>query len=289
MRIINYPKRSIGNKTIDNLSMDAVLNGSSMFEAIKKGKELDFKNLILQMKEESESLSLTEIIDMVLDKSGIKKDLESEHTLEADIRLENLNEFKSITKTFEEESGIASLEDFLSEVSLVSDVNDQKNDDLKKVALMTIHAVKGLEFKYVFVVGMEENIFPHINSVEDDALEEERRLCYVAITRAKNKLYLINALKRTLFGRTSVNMPSRFINEIDSDLIDSSEKKKLTQKINKENMFNSDNGLNVGDNVIHDTYGPGVVVMVDKTIATIAFKAQGIKKLMKNHKSIKKV
>jgi len=290
MRIINYPKRKIGAKTIENLSMDAVLNGTSMFDIISSGKELEFKKLILEMKEKSEVLSLTETIDMVLDKSGIKSELESEHTLEADIRLENLNEFKSITKTFEEESGIASLEDFLNEVSLVSDVNDQKNDNSPKVTLMTIHAVKGLEYKYVFVIGMEENIFPHVNSCEEDGgIEEERRLCYVAITRAKEKLYLVNALRRMLYGKTSVNMPSRFINEIDKDLIDAPEKKMVNMKFNKKEAFNDDNGLKTGDNVIHDIYGPGVVVNVDKSIATIAFKGQGIKKLMKNHKSIKKV
>ena len=290
MRIINYPKRKIGAKTIENLSMDAVLNGTSMFDVISSGKELEFKKLILEMKEKSEVLSLTETIDMVLDKSGIKSELESEHTLEADIRLENLNEFKSITKTFEEESGIASLEDFLNEVSLVSDVNDQKNDNSPKVTLMTIHAVKGLEYKYVFVIGMEENIFPHVNSCEEDGgIEEERRLCYVAITRAKEKLYLVNALRRMLYGKTSVNMPSRFINEIDKDLIDAPEKKIVNMKFNKKEAFNDDNGLKTGDNVIHDIYGPGVVVNVDKSIATIAFKGQGIKKLMKNHKSIKKV
>lgn len=290
MRIINYPKRKIGAKTIENLSMDAVLNGTSMFDVISSGKELEFKKLILEMKEKSEVLSLTETIDMVLDKSGIKSELESEHTLEADIRLENLNEFKSITKTFEEESGIASLEDFLNEVSLVSDVNDQKNDNSPKVTLMTIHAVKGLEYKYVFVIGMEENIFPHVNSCEEDGgIEEERRLCYVAITRAKEKLYLVNALRRMLYGKTSVNMPSRFINEIDKDLVDAPEKKMVNMKFNKKEAFNDDNGLKTGDNVIHDIYGPGVVVNVDKSIATIAFKGQGIKKLMKNHKSIKKV
>lgn len=290
MRIINYPKRKIGAKTIENLSMDAVLNGTSMFDVISSGKELEFKKLILEMKEKSEVLSLTETIDMVLDKSGIKSELESEHTLEADIRLENLNEFKSITKTFEEESGIASLEDFLNEVSLASDVNDQKNDNSPKVTLMTIHAVKGLEYKYVFVIGMEENIFPHVNSCEEDGgIEEERRLCYVAITRAKEKLYLVNALRRMLYGKTSVNMPSRFINEIDKDLIDAPEKKMVNMKFNKKEAFNDDNGLKTGDNVIHDIYGPGVVVNVDKSIATIAFKGQGIKKLMKNHKSIKKV
>lgn len=291
LRIINYPKRGIGSKTVDNLSMESVLNGTSIFDTIKSGKELEFKKQIEEMIDLSNNLSLTETIDMVLNKSGIKKELESEHTLEADIRLENLNEFKSISKTFEEESGIASLEEFLNEVSLVSDVNEQKNDDTSKVTLMTIHAVKGLEFDYVFVIGMEENIFPHVNSsFEEEGLEEERRLCYVAITRAKKKLYLLNALRRTLFGKTSVNMPSRFISEIDDEYIDKpSIKKEFISKLDKTKMFNLDNGLNVGDNVVHDSYGPGVVVMVDKSIATIAFKGVGIKKLMKNHKSIKKV
>lgn len=291
LRVINYPKRGIGAKTLENLSMDAVLNGTSIFDTIEKGKELEFKNIILEMKKLSESLSLTEMIDMVLDKSGIREDLESEHTLEADIRLENLEEFKSISKVFEEESGVASLEDFLNEISLVTDVNEQKNSDTPKVTLMTTHAVKGLEFDYVFVIGMEENIFPHVNCIEEnDGLEEERRLCYVAITRAKKKLYLINALKRTLFGKTNVNMPSRFIKEIDVQYIDLPEvKSQVINRIDKSKMFNDDNGLNVGDNVVHDTYGPGVVVMVDKSIATIAFRGVGIKKLMKNHKSIKKV
>ena len=292
LRVINYPKRGIGNKTIENLSMDAVLNDTSIFDSIKQGKEQSFKELILSMKEESEKLSLTEIIDMVLEKSGIKADLESEHTLEADIRLENLNEFKSITKTFEEESGIASLEEFLNEVSLVSDVNEQKNDNTPKVTLMTMHAVKGLEFSYVFVIGMEENIFPHVNSFEEvEGIEEERRLCYVAITRAKKKLYILNAIRRMLYGKTSVNMPSRFLNEIDKEYIEMPEIKSsfIAQKIDKQSMFNDDNDLKAGDNVIHEKYGPGVVVAVDRSIATIAFKKDGIKKLMKNHKSIKKV
>lgn len=291
MRVINYPKRGIGAKTLDNLSMEAMLNNTSMFDAINKGKELEFKLTIHEMKALSERLSLTETIDMVLDKSGIKEELENEHTLEADIRLENLSEFKTITKTFEEESGIASLEEFLNEVSLVSDVNENKDDNTPKVTLMTMHAVKGLEFKYVFVIGMEENIFPHVNCIEEkDGLEEERRLCYVAITRAKKKLYLINTLKRTLFGRTQVNMASRFISEIDKEYIDIPEKKILTTaRIDKSKMYNEDNELSAGDNVVHSVYGPGVVVNVDKSIATIAFKGVGIKKLMKNHKSIRKV
>ena len=290
MRIINYPKRKIGQKTIDNLSLDAMLNGISMFDAIKKGKELDFKNSIINMQNKMKGLSLTEIIDMVINDSGIKEDLESEHSLDADIRLENLNEFKSISKTFEEESGMASLDDFLNEISLVSDVNEQKNDDVSKVTLMTIHSVKGLEFKYVFIIGMEENIFPHINCMEDNnSLEEERRLCYVAITRARKKLYIVNTLKRILYGKINVNMPSRFINEISDQYILKNENKVLINKIDKNKMFNEKSDINVGDKVIHDKYGQGVVVMIDGLIATIAFKNDGIKQLMKNHKSIKKV
>lgn len=290
LRIINYPKRGIGAKTLENLSMEALLNSTSIFDSLNQGKELQFKKLIEEMSLKSNEMTLTETIDMVIELSGMKRELESEHTLESEIRLENLNEFKSISKTFEEESGMASLEDFLNEVSLVSDVNEEKSNSDNKVTLMTIHSVKGLEFSYVFVIGLEENIFPHINCLEEnDGLEEERRLCYVAITRAKKKLYLLNALKRTLYGRTSINMPSRFISEIDEKCIDKPKSKEVIQKISKSSMFNEDNDLNVGDNVIHDTYGQGVVVMIDKSIATIAFKGIGIKKLMKNHKSIKKV
>ncbi|MEG2351171.1 MAG: 3'-5' exonuclease [Bacilli bacterium] len=291
LRVINYPKRGIGTKTLDNLNVSAVLNDVSMFEAISGGKETEFKSLILKLKKESENLSLTELIDCVLELTGIKKDLENEKTLESEIRLENLDEFKSITKNFEEKSGIVSLEDFLNEISLVSDVNEQKNDASSKVTLMTMHAVKGLEFNYVFVIGMEENIFPHINSMEDNSdLEEERRLCYVALTRAKKRLFLLNSMKRTLFGRTGANMQSRFITEIDKDCMIVTKKKKILGiKFDKNLMFNKDSDIKVGDNVIHDIHGPGVVVMVDKVIATVAFKASGIKKIMKNHKSIKKV
>ena len=292
MRIINYPKRKIGAKTIENLSMDAVLNGTSMFDVISSGKELEFKKLILEMKEKSEVLSLTETIDMVLDKSGIKSELESEHTLEADIRLENLNEFKSITKTFEEESGIASLEDFLNEVSLVSDVNDQKNDNSPKVTLMTIHAVKGLEYKYVFVIGMEENIFPHINSCEEDGgIEEERRLCYVAITRAKKELYITSADTRMLFGNPMRNQPSRFIDEIDKEYIDKERPKKLEKMITKVKKAVDKNATyEVGEHISHTEFGEGIVISVDKSIITVAFPHPfGIRKLMKGHPNITKL
>ena len=291
LRCINTPKRGIGLKTIQNIIDKAELQNISYYEAIDSGKELLFKNIIEELKKEKDNSTLTELIDKVLDLSGMKDELISEKSLEADIRLENLEEFKSITKAFEEREGLVSLEDFLLEISLISDVEEYKEDD-NRVSLMTVHSVKGLEFDYVFVVGMEEGIFPHINSMYDShELEEERRLCYVAITRAKEKLYLINARMRMLFGQTSVNPVSRFIKEIDESLMNMPAKKELNKKIEKENVFyEEDIDYKVGDFVYHDVFGSGKVLEVTKTLITIAFKhPYGIKKLMKNHKALKKV
>ena len=293
LRVINTPKRGIGLKTIENLTQKADELGISMFDAIDSGKELQFKKLIEDLISVSENLTLTELIDKVLDASGMKAELESENSLDSEIRLENLEEFKSITKSFEEREGLISLEDFLMEISLVSDTAEYK-DDTNKISLMTIHSVKGLEFNYVFVVGMEEGIFPHMNSLMDGAeLEEERRLCYVAITRAKEKLYLVNTRKRTLFGREQVNPVSRFISEINSDLIHSNvqEEKKVLEKIDTDEMFREEDvDYQVGDFVYHETFGAGKVVEVTNTLVSVAFKMPyGIKKLMKNHKKLSKV
>ena len=250
--------------------------------------------MIEEIKKEESHLTLTELIDMVLDKSGMKKSLEDEKSIEADIRLENLEEFKSIAKAMEINEGIVSLEELLDKLALVSDVSEQKNDNEDKVTLMTMHAVKGLEYDYVFIVGVEEGLFPHSNSLEsNDELEEERRLCYVAITRAKKKLYLINARSRILYGKVSSNVPSRFINVISDKYIETIGKKEdinvFKPKIDKNKMMNEDNDLHPGDMVNHDKYGFGVVVTIDGSIATISFKRDGLKKLMKNHKSIHKM
>ena len=297
LRVINVPKRKIGEKTIDNISNVALVNNSCLFDAINSGKELEFKNLILDLKEKCENLSLTEMVELVLDKSGMKQELENEKSLDSEIRLENLEEFKSITKNYEEEYGVISLDDFLNEISLVSDMSEHQ-DGNNKVSLMTVHSVKGLEFDDIFVIGMEEGIFPHYNAINEgtnSAIEEERRLCYVAITRAKKKLWLLNAKKRMLFGNTQVNPPSRFMDEIDSKYVDS-EKRTTSlvgsvKKIVKENMFNNDDtDFNVGDMIHHTDYGNGIVTAVDKSIITVAFPHPfGIKKLMKKHKSISKV
>ena len=288
-RAINTPKRGIGPKTISEIENSASFYNTSMFDAISSGKALEFKNTILELKNDLENSSLTEFIDKVLDKSGMRQALKEEKTLEADIRLENLEEFKSVTKTFEEEVGSVSLEDFLLEISLVSDIEEYK-DDPNRVTLMTVHSVKGLEYPYVFIAGVEEGIFPHKNSYSPDELEEERRLMYVAITRAMKKLYITAAKKRMLYGVESPAVLSRFVREIDEDLIEEIDKDKK-QVVKKENkMYDTDQTYNYGDKVQHDTYGLGVVIEVTNTILTVAFnKNVGIKKLMKNHKSIKKV
>ena len=292
LRIINTPKRGIGLKTIQNLIEKADREETSIYEAITNGKELEFKKIIEDLKKVSDSVTLTELVDKVLDASGMKKELENEKSLEADIRLENLEEFKSITKSFEEREGVISLEDFLLEVSLVSDVEEYK-DGHDRISLMTVHSVKGLEFDNVFVVGLEEGIFPHMNSLMDSQqLEEERRLCYVAITRARKKLYLVNARRRVLFGKDQVNPASRFIQEIDSNLVESNQKEeKKEEKFDKTETIREEAiDYQVGDYVYHEVFGAGRVVEVSGSLVSVAFKMpHGIKKLMKNHKSLSKV
>lgn len=288
MRVINVPKRQIGPKTIENIALKAATNGTSLYEAIDSGKELLFKHIIEDIKKESEDISLTDLVDLILDKSGIRQDLINEKTLEAEVRLENLEEFKSITKNFEENNGIISLEEFLLEISLVSDIEEHKNNT-DVVTLMTVHSAKGLEFDHVFIIGLEEGIFPHNNCLDsNDEIEEERRLCYVAITRAKKTLTILNAKRRMLYGNTTSNMPSRFIGEIDRKYLDTDVPEEKPH-INREEMIDKDATYNVGDKVVHDKYGEGIIVGIG-SILTIAFSHKyGIIKIMKGHKSIRKV
>ena len=290
LRIINVPKRGIGEKTIQNLTVTANLNNTSLFDSIKSGKELSFKETINNLKELSEKSSLTELVDAILEKSGIKDELISEKSIEADVRLENLEEFKTITKNYEESRGIVSLDEFLNEISLVSDVEEYRNRE-DVVTLMTIHSAKGLEFNDVFLIGLEEGIFPHQAAFFDaNELEEERRLCYVAITRAKEKLWIINAKRRTLYGLDSVNPPSRFIGEIDSELLDIDQEE--TKSVVSSNNYTIDENIEyqIGEHIIHNTYGEGVVISAQDKILTVAFPHPiGIKKLMKGHSSFHKV
>ena len=282
-RIINVPRRKIGKVTIDKLVSKANDLNCSIYDAIDSGKELEFKEIIEFLRENKDNYTLTNFIDLILEKTGIIKELEDENTIEAQTRIENLNEFKSIAYQFEEKYGIISLEEFLNEISLVSDITEYKDNEA--ITLMTIHSAKGLEFNNVFIVGLEESIFPHFNSFEsNDSLEEERRLCYVAITRAKKRLWLVNALSRTIYGNKVSNKESRFIKEIDS--------KYFNIKTSNVKVNNVDDSIEykVGEHIYFDTYGEGVIVGIKDKILTVAFKhPYGIKMLIKGHKKIRKV
>ncbi len=292
-RVINTPKRKIGNKSIEELEKQADVQGCSMFDAISSGKELEFKNIILELQRDALNLSLTELIDDVLDKSGLKRELENEKSLDSELRLENLMEFKSITASYEARTGSVNLNDFLEEISLIADISEHQDDD-NVITLMTLHSAKGLEFPIVFIIGMEEGIFPHQNAFleGDQGIEEERRLCYVGFTRAKERLYLTNAKKRMLYGKTTANAPSRFISEINGDVLETvSSSVKEEKALNKDELYcNEDVSYNKGDIVMHTIYGKGVVLDVDDKFVSVAFaKNFGIRKLMKNHKSLKKI
>ena len=293
-RVINEPKRKIGDKTIENLREKARSLNISMFEAIDSGKELEFKNLILNLIEISKDTSITGLIDKTLELSKMKETYENDKSLESDIRLENLMEFRSVSETYEKETGNVNLSDFLMEVSLVSDAAEYSLDS-DAVTLMTVHSAKGLEFKVVFIIGLEENIMPISKALYDDEeLEEERRLMYVAITRAKEKLYLLNAGRRMLYGNMQVNPPSRFISEISDNLLDKEETKNEMHLLKTKLLYSDDNSSSEefknGDIVTHLTFGKGVVVSVDDKFITIAFHQRfGVKKFLKNYKGIRKV
>ena len=229
-RVINEPKRGIGKTSIDNIQEISEQTGLSMFDIIKhadeyglnrvKANSIEFIATIEYLRGKMEELSISELIKETLNKTGYVKALEQENTTEAETRIENLEEFLTVAIEFEEEEAENTLGDFLEGITLSSDIDGMEDFD-DSVTLMTLHSAKGLEFPVVFLVGLEEGIFPGNKSIgEPKELEEERRLFYVGITRAKQYLYLTCSKKRTIFGSTSYNAISRFVNEIPSDLLD---------------------------------------------------------------------
>lgn len=234
-RIINVPKRAIGSTSIDKIVNFAAMHDLSMFQALETIEMIglspkaekaaaEFRNLISNYTHQQEYLSVTELVEEVLDKTGYRDMLKAEKSLESQSRLENIDEFLTVTKSFEESSEDKSLVAFLTDLALVADIDRLDDDGEKKtdfVTLMTLHSAKGLEFPVVFLIGMEEGVFPHSRSLmEEDEMEEERRLAYVGITRAEEELFITNAQMRTLFGRTNMNPESRFIKEIPADLVE---------------------------------------------------------------------
>ena len=237
-RVINEPKRGVGPGTLEKIRTFAYEQNMSLLDASAnimlspiKGKAAqgvyDFANMILNLRDQLDGLSITEAVETVLDKSGYLDALSMQQTLESQARIENIEEFMSVTKNFDEtntdgtedETGIDRLGRFLNDLALIADTDDG-DMEAAEVTLMTLHAAKGLEFPVVFLIGMEEGVFPLSRASEDpEELEEERRLAYVGITRAEEILFLTNANTRTLFGKTSYNRPSRFLREISDDLL----------------------------------------------------------------------
>ncbi len=229
-RIINEPKRGIGKTSLDNVQQIAVQSETSMYDVIKRADEFglnrvfvnsrEFVSQIEELRAKKDNIKISDLIKETLNKTGYTKALEDEDTTEAETRLENIEEFLTVAMEFEEQMAENSLEEFLEGITLSSDL-DNADDQEDTVTLMTLHSAKGLEFPVVFLVGMEEGIFPGYKSIgEPKELEEERRLCYVGITRAKQNLFISCARQRTIFGSTSCNQVSRFVKEIPKELMD---------------------------------------------------------------------
>ena len=321
-RIINVPKRGIGPSSVEKIQTYAVQNNISMFDALaevdfiglsKKVTEecMSFYEMIQNLIKEQEFLEVSEIVEEVLQKSGYREMLDREQSIESRSRLENLDEFMSVPKDYEENTPLEeqSLVNFLTDLSLVADIDEA--DTQSGVTMMTMHSAKGLEFSIVFIMGMEESLFPHIRAIKSDddhEMEEERRICYVAITRAEELLYITNATTRMLFGRSQSNMPSRFLKEIPEDLLEShtgSQRQSILQpkaKPHQKRGFSKrttssekqvvSSDWKVGDKVIHKAWGEGMVSNVNAKNGSleldIIFKSEGPKRLLAQFAPIEK-
>ncbi|KEF36259.1 ATP-dependent DNA helicase PcrA [Schinkia azotoformans MEV2011] len=331
-RIINVPKRGIGASTMDKVGEYALNAGISVNEALNEvdfmGLSARFTNTLIEFRDQirnwnqmQEFLSVTELVEEVLEKTGYRDMLKAEKTIEAEGRLENIEEFLSVTKNFEKTNEDKSLVSFLTDLALISDIDQADKEEegsQDSVMLMTLHSAKGLEFPVVFLMGLEEGVFPHSRSLMDDEeMEEERRLAYVGITRAENELFLTNARMRTLFGRTQMNPVSRFIGEIPDELIENlaEEFAKQTQRqpiaatpfgVSKPRIQQSvvrpvatktggdQVGWRVGDKVEHKKWGIGTVVSVkgegtDKELDIAFPQPTGIKRLLAQFAPITKI
>ncbi|MDY0234976.1 MAG: DNA helicase PcrA [Gudongella sp.] len=326
-RIINVPKRGIGNTTIEKMEVYAGEKDESLFAAVLDRESVTTLNArarnsiapfadamgILMAKKEL--MGVKEFIEEMINTTGYIEELERENTIEAKTRIENIKDFLSVALAFEQKNPGLELEDFLASVSLLSDV-DKTNDAENVISMMTVHSAKGLEFPIVFLVGMEEGLFPISRCLESpDELEEERRLCYVAITRAEEHLYITNAKKRTIYGNTNYQLPSSFLKEMGETIEeDMSEKKKeppakkYSEELIRTTEYTKDNfmpkpiirrepvlGIEIGTKVKHDQFGVGMIVRIkdtenndDKKI-TIAFDGQGLKTLLLSLAPITKV
>ena len=321
LRIINVPKRSIGATTVAKLQEYARANGTSLFmtltqlhliDSIKgktKEKLEEFGILIFTLVSEMENRTVLDILESILDRTGYLAQLEESTDPQDQARAENIGELLSVAKDFQDTNPSGTVEDFLEQVALVNDVDSFEQEE-SKVTLMTLHAAKGLEFPIVFLCGLEEGLFPHSRTLMNpEEIEEERRLAYVGITRAEKELYISNATTRTVFGRTSSYLPSRFIDEIPEELVDGLRaKRKVPDDIKRhvpQHMSVTSRPVTkpivrneviadwkVGDTAIHSTWGNGKVINVTGEGAgmklTIEFPTQGVRVVMAKFAPVKK-
>lgn len=319
VRIINVPKRGIGATSLDRIAQYALQNEMSMFRALGEVERIglpakamnacrDFYQMISGLNQMQEYLSVMELTEEVIKRTEYREMLKAEKTLEAESRLENIDEFLSVTKNFEESSEEQTLIAFLTDLALVADIDQlDKEENVKDtVVLMTLHSAKGLEFPVVFLIGLEEGVFPHSRSLmEENDMEEERRLMYVGITRAEEELYLTNAQIRTLYGHTNINPASRFIEEIPDEFIDRLNEQKRNVPVRNQHqvrpvyrpMQSTTGGEDIrwraGDKAIHKKWGVGTVVSVkgegEHMELDIAFPIPvGIKRLLAKFAPIEK-
>lgn len=311
-RIINTPKRGIGEKTLMQIK-ELNDNGFTLMSAMKNSRSenvKDFYNIINELSDLKDKLSIGELYDNIIDKSSYIKSLEDERTIEAKTRIENLYEFRNIISEYEENYDNMSLEDFLSEISLMTDLDRTEENKGNMVTFSTMHSAKGLEYDVVFVVGMENGLFPSSLAIEEKNVEEERRLCYVAFTRASKELILLSADSRLYYGKIINSIPSMFIEEIkdkikvikkDNDNGFNYTKEQVHYKtkeffIGKLNIINNEMNKNikkddfkVGDKVKHKAFGIGLIVQIKGKNLTISFPEKGIKNLSVDYAPISKV
>lgn len=327
-RIINEPKRGIGGKTLEKLQTLAAVRDESLFDTLldrdvissfssKASKNIaEFTELITAYDAEKDNLRISDIYDGLLVKSGYLKSLEDQNTLEAESRIENLMEFKSVIWTYEEEDPNISLSEFMERIALLAEVDNHDASE-NAVVLMTMHSAKGLEFPFVFMPGMEDGLFPGWRAFDrEDGLEEERRLCYVGITRAKERLWITSAERRTLYGKTDYTRESQFLRELDKRLIEGDaifEKKKRDEGMGaftdgfsasqpfkpfdqlkyakqqtKQKVQAASEDFAEGDTVSHPKFGEGRVLSCDGRIIAVEF-GDGVKKLALGFAPIKKI
>lgn len=316
-RIINEPKRGLGKTTIDNADDLSASTGESIFHICEMAytypatarssvKLMEFAKIMNQLRAESEKIPLVDFVKLVLDKTGYVDALEAEEIIENITRLENIKELISDAQEFQNNEETPTLSSFLEKISLIADV-DNYDETQDAVVLMTLHSAKGLEFPTVFLVGVEEGIFPSFQSIgSTEELEEERRLCYVGITRAKEQLYITHTFSRMLFGSTTYNKLSRFVNEIPSELVDGF-KKTVATPIQKEQVANTNfftppkptisskppASYSIGEKVNHKKFGDGTILKATQVgndcHLEIAFDSVGTKNLMAAYANLTKI